>query len=161
MNCVSIQTPEGAFLARFTDAGLAGLKFPFERAGRGQLPAVRLTPRLRSWVAATKQAIEAVLKGQCPRRLPPLDVSAGTAFQQRVWLALCAIPAGQTRTYGQVAAAVGRPGAARAVGQACGANPIPLLVPCHRVLAAGGRLGGFSAGLKWKRKLLASERPGD
>ena len=61
------------------------------------------------------------------------------------------------KSYGQVAQGIGRPGAVRAVGQACGANPIPVMIPCHRVLAAGGKLGGFSSGLDWKRKLLARE----
>ena len=67
---------------------------------------------------------------------------AGTPFQQAVWRAMSEIPAGQTRSYGELAAAVGS--AARAVGGACGANPIPIIVPCHRVLAAGGALGGYS-----------------
>lgn len=67
------------------------------------------------------------------------------------------IPPGETRSYGEIAAALGQPLASRAVGGACGANPIPVLVPCHRVLAANGRLGGFSGGLDWKRRLLAIE----
>lgn len=91
--------------------------------------------------------------------LPPLDLHGGTTFQQRVWQELRKIPPGRTRSYAEVAAAVGSPQAARAVGGACGANPIPLLVPCHRVLASGGRLGGFSGGLDWKRRLLALEGP--
>jgi len=67
------------------------------------------------------------------------------------------IAPGQTKSYAQVARTIGRPGAVRAVGQACGANPIPVVIPCHRVLAAGGKLGGFSGGLDWKRKLLLRE----
>jgi AraC family transcriptional regulator, regulatory protein of adaptative response / methylated-DNA-[protein]-cysteine methyltransferase len=86
----------------------------------------------------------------------PLDLR-GTAFQRRVWTALRAIPRGQTRTYGEVADAVGVPGAARAVGAACGANTVMLLVPCHRVVGAGGSLGGFGAGLDRKRALLELE----
>ncbi len=82
----------------------------------------------------------------------------GTVFRQRVWAALRAIPRGQTRTYGQVAAEVGAPGAARAVGAACGANAVMLLIPCHRVVGAGGSLGGFAAGLDRKRALLELER---
>ena len=66
-------------------------------------------------------------------------------------------PRGSTRTYGAIAKAVRRPGAARAVGQACGANPVPLIVPCHRVVRTGGGLGGFGADLRWKRFLLALE----
>jgi methylated-DNA-[protein]-cysteine S-methyltransferase len=86
-----------------------------------------------------------------------LDLDSGTNFQQQVWQALLHIPTGQTRSYGEVAAAIRHPKAVRAVGAACGANPIPVLVPCHRVLAAGRRLGGFSAGLDWKTRLLARE----
>jgi len=101
-----------------------------------------------------------VLAGKPPGRLPPLDLSAGTDFQRAVWEALRRIPPGQTRGYGEVAGEIGSPRAARAVGQACGANPIPLLIPCHRVLAAGGKLGGFSGGLDWKRLLLKREAGG-
>ena len=68
------------------------------------------------------------------------------------------IPLGHTSSYGALANAIGKPKAVRAVGGACGANPIPVLVPCHRVLAANNKIGGFSSGLDWKRKLLARER---
>lgn len=81
----------------------------------------------------------------------------GTDFQREVWAALCEIPFGQTRTYGRIAESVGKPGGAQAVGQACGANPIPIVVPCHRVLAANNDIGGYTGGLDWKRKLLALE----
>ena len=89
--------------------------------------------------------------------LPPL-VLAGTPFQRRVWDALRAIPRGEVRTYGQVAAAIGAPRAMRAVAGACGANPVALLVPCHRVVAANG-IGGYSAGagLVAKQALLTAE----
>lgn len=83
----------------------------------------------------------------------------GTPFQQAVWEAARAIPYGETRSYGWVAGRLGRPGAARAVGQALGRNPAPLLVPCHRVTAAGG-LGGFGAGTALKRFLLEMEARG-
>jgi AraC family transcriptional regulator of adaptative response/methylated-DNA-[protein]-cysteine methyltransferase len=86
----------------------------------------------------------------------PLDVHA-TAFRRRVWEALRRIPAGQTRSYGEIAVEVGIPGAARAVGTACAENPVPIVVPCHRVVAANGRLGGYSGGLARKRQLLAAE----
>jgi len=86
----------------------------------------------------------------------PVD-PGGTPFQRAVWAAARAIPRGRTRTYAEIAAAVGRPGAARAVGQALGANPVPLLVPCHRVLATGGGLGGFSGGIGLKARLLVLE----
>ncbi|MGE5529385.1 MAG: methylated-DNA--[protein]-cysteine S-methyltransferase [Patescibacteria group bacterium] len=82
----------------------------------------------------------------------------GTAFQRRVWAALREIPHGTTATYGEVAEKVGRPGAARAVGAACGANPIALAVPCHRVVGAGGNLTGFGGGLEMKAQLLRMEQ---
>lgn len=89
--------------------------------------------------------------------MPPFDLSAGTEFQQCLWRAMLEIPFGQTRSYGELARRIGQPKAVRAVGGACGANPIPVLVPCHRVLAAQQRLGGFSCGLNWKVELLTRE----
>lgn len=86
----------------------------------------------------------------------PLDIR-GTAFEQRVWAALRAIPVGTTATYGQVAAALGAPSAHRAVARACGANPIAVLIPCHRVVRADGSLAGYRWGLARKRALLRAE----
>lgn len=80
----------------------------------------------------------------------------GTAFQKDVWSALCEIPYGETHTYGELARAVGRPGASRAVGSALGANPVAIVVPCHRIVAKGG-IGGYGGGLVTKRRLLALE----
>ena len=88
----------------------------------------------------------------------PVDLSRSTEFQRKVWRTLQTIPYGQTRTYAWVAGKIGRPKAVRAVGAACGANPVPLIMPCHRVLRSDGSLGGFSAGLEWKKRLLALER---
>ena len=85
-------------------------------------------------------------------------VLQGTEFQQRVWRALCAIPYGETRTYGEVAAAVGSPGAARAVGMANHRNPILIAVPCHRVIGADGGLVGYGSGLDMKEALLRLEK---
>lgn len=82
---------------------------------------------------------------------------AGTPFQRRVWNGLTDIPYGQVISYGELARRIGMPGAARAVGQANGANPIPIVIPCHRVIAANGTIGGFSSGLANKRQLLALE----
>jgi AraC family transcriptional regulator of adaptative response/methylated-DNA-[protein]-cysteine methyltransferase len=89
----------------------------------------------------------------------PFHVRA-TAFQQRVWQALLAIPRGETRTYAEIAEAVGAPAAVRAVGTACGANLLAVVVPCHRVVGADGRLTGYRWGVERKRKLLAMERAG-
>lgn len=85
-------------------------------------------------------------------------VLRGTEFQLRVWRALCAIPYGGTCTYGELAAAVGAPGAARAVGMACHRNPVMLAVPCHRVIGANGALTGYAGGLEMKEALLRLER---
>ncbi|AOS83465.1 cysteine methyltransferase [Chlorobaculum limnaeum] len=85
-------------------------------------------------------------------------VEPRTAFERRVREAMLRIPYGATASYGELAAAIGSPGAARAVGTACGRNPLPLIVPCHRVVAAGGRIGGFLGGIEMKRWLLDFER---
>jgi methylated-DNA-[protein]-cysteine S-methyltransferase len=87
----------------------------------------------------------------------PLDLEQGTPFQRRVWRSLLEIPYGDTVTYKDLARAIGQPSALRAVGSAVGANPVPVLVPCHRVVATGGKLGGFSAGTQLKKKLLNLE----
>ncbi len=86
----------------------------------------------------------------------PLDIQ-GSSFQKAVWEELLNIPYGQTRSYGQLAAAIGKPKAARAVGQACNRNPLPLLIPCHRAVGGGGGLTGYRGGLDMKRRLLALE----
>lgn len=152
MKC-SITTDQGEFIAQFTSRGLARLQFP----GTSAEPPVDSSPPPRSWLRQTRAALSSILNGTTPKMLPPLDLSGGTKFQQQLWRALLRIPAGRTRSYGELARALRRPKAARAIGQACGANPIPVIVPCHRVLAGGGRLGGFSGGLSWKRKLLEIE----
>jgi methylated-DNA-[protein]-cysteine S-methyltransferase len=82
----------------------------------------------------------------------------GTDFQLRVWNALREIPFGAVRNYGDIARAIGQPGAARAVGQANGCNPLPIVIPCHRVIASDGTIGGYSGGLAIKHRLLALER---
>jgi AraC family transcriptional regulator of adaptative response/methylated-DNA-[protein]-cysteine methyltransferase len=87
----------------------------------------------------------------------PFDVRA-TSFQQRVWSALRGIPRGETRSYGQIAKSIGAPKAVRAVGAACGANPLAIVVPCHRAVAADGRLTGYRWGIERKRRLLEMER---
>ena len=87
----------------------------------------------------------------------PLDLTSGSPFQRRVWAVTRRIPYGQVRSYGEIARAVGASKAARAVGGALGANPVPIVVPCHRVLRTDGTLGGFAAGLEIKRALLTLE----
>lgn len=99
-------------------------------------------------------ALAVIEDPRCPT--PPLDLR-GSTFQQQVWRALLEIPPGQTRTYRQIAQSIGAPLAAQAVGNACGANLLAVLVPCHRALRADGGLGGYRWGLERKRALLARE----
>jgi methylated-DNA-[protein]-cysteine S-methyltransferase len=133
-----------------TDQGVVGIAFG-ER-GPAQ-PAV--STLARAHLEAAKAALAEYFRGT-PPHLPALDLR-GSDFQRQVWRALLDIPWGEVRTYGELARALGRPGASRAVGAANGQNPVAILVPCHRVVAAGGRLGGYSGGLEVKRKLLAHE----
>jgi methylated-DNA-[protein]-cysteine S-methyltransferase len=105
-----------------------------------------LTDRFRSYFSGSKV--------EFPDKL---DLAGATPFQQAVWRSVRLIPYGQTRSYKWVAGQVGSPGAARAVGQALAVNPLPVIVPCHRVLASDGGLGGFSGGLDMKKYLLDSE----
>ena len=148
-----IETPLGKFCAQFTERGLARLQFPGAKAD----PINNAVEPPKAMLRQTANALKTMLVGRTPKTLPPLDLSAGTAFQQQTWRALLRIPAGRTRGYGELARAIRRPKAARAIGGACGANPIPVLIPCHRVVGASGSLTGFSGGMHWKIKLLEIE----
>jgi O-6-methylguanine DNA methyltransferase len=156
LTTVGIDTPAGKFIAHFSELGLAQLDFP-RRYSPAPASPMEFSAELGEWVSLTETAVLDVLSGRPPIQLPPLDMSVGTDFQQRVWSALRGLAKGQTKSYGEIAADLGSPKATRAVGAACGANPIPLLVPCHRVLAANVKLGGFSGGVDWKLRLLAVE----
>jgi O-6-methylguanine DNA methyltransferase len=154
-----VSTNAGQFVARYSEKGLVRLSFPAH--GRAELPLgqdaqQRVPTTIRNWHRITEAALKNILAGRSPKRLPPLD-PVGTEFQKSVWNAMRKIPVGQTKSYGEIARAIGNPKAVRAVGGACGANPIPVLIPCHRVLAAKGKIGGFSSGLDRKRDLLARE----
>jgi methylated-DNA-[protein]-cysteine S-methyltransferase len=107
--------------------------------------------------AAAREQLGAYFAGERTTFDLPLDLDAGSAFQQLVWRALLEIPYGETRSYGRLAASIGRPGAARAVGLANGRNPIGIVVPCHRVVGADGSLTGYGGGLPRKRWLLGHE----
>ena len=151
-----VQTSLGAMLVAATDKGICRLSFD---EGEGDVR--RLFPRAD--IAHGGAALDGLIKGaviavEQPRHMPdlPLDV-AGTAFQQAVWRELMRIPAGETRTYAQIAAAVGTPKAVRAAGSANGANRVAVLIPCHRVIRTDGTLGGYAYGLERKAKLLAAE----
>ena len=154
----SINTPFGNFIAVYSDHGLAALNFPkgnTESSG-GDAARQDVSPKIREWHHATEAALKKSLAGQKSDKLPPLDLE-GTEFQKSVWRELRKISPGKTKSYGEIAQAIGNPKAVRAVGGACGANPIPVLVPCHRVLAANKKIGGFSGGMDWKYRLLEIE----
>ncbi len=148
---VPVPTEFGDFTAVFADDGLAELYFP----DRSTAP--RTNRRSHPLAKETRACVRAIMNGKPQPEPPPLILDSGTEFQQSVWEAMLRIPCGQTKSYGEIASELGNPGATRAVGTACGANPIPVIVPCHRVLAAGGKIGGFSAGMHWKIHLLQRE----
>jgi methylated-DNA-[protein]-cysteine S-methyltransferase len=100
---------------------------------------------------------EAYFRGELRQFDLPLD-PRGTPFQRQVWAAVARVAYGETRSYGEIAAAIGKPAAVRAVGLANGANPLPIIIPCHRVIGANGSLTGYGGGLEAKRRLLALER---
>lgn len=158
--CTSWLTDMGPFFAMATDSGLAALYIrpmdPDEAAqeiiGPGAAPPLE---RETSLLARVRDQVDAYLTDGLAAFDLPLDFQ-GTDFQQAVWRALLRVPYGRVVTYAQLAAMAGRPGAARAVGNAVGANPIPIIIPCHRVVASGG-LGGFSSGLARKVTLLGIE----
>ena len=107
-------------------------------------------------LAQTRRTVERRIAGKDLDQKLPLDLH-GTAFQLAVWKEMLRIPAGRTLSYGDVARNIGRPTAFRAVAQACGANPVPVVVPCHRVVASRGKLGGYTGGIERKVALLAAE----
>jgi len=153
---VVTDSPLGPLLIAATDKGICRLTFnEDEGALRRRFPNAEVRPddgSIALWVEAALQAIRA------PSEVSevPIDVR-GTAFQEAVWQELRKIPLGETRSYAEIAAAVGKPGAVRAVGTANGSNPVSVLVPCHRVIRSDGSLGGYGGGLENKKKLLAAE----
>lgn len=157
----TIASPLGPLLLAASTQGLAGVWFTDQRHrpsastvaawnDGGQQPVLqRAADQLRRY-----------FQGDAVRFDLPLDLSGGTAFQQAVWQALLDIPSGATGHYGEVAQRIGRPTAVRAVGTAIGRNPLSIVVPCHRVLGAGGALTGYAGGLDRKAALLRLERGG-
>ena len=129
---------------------------PLRLRGR---PALRVAAVDRRVLKQALLYVRACLSGR-PGRCPPLADPASKPFTRRVREILRSTQPGSTCTYQELARGAGAPGAARAAGSACARNPLPLFIPCHRVLAAGGRLGGFSAGLAWKATLLEREQAG-
>jgi len=152
----TFNTPLGPFLIAVNAAGaVTATAFGDDRSllGRlGECHVIRDIPKVR----LAREQVLAYLAGRRMDFDLPL-AAAGTVFQQSVWVALRRIPRGQTRSYGALAAELGRPGAARAVGRANATNPICLIVPCHRVIGADGSLTGFAFGERIKRRLLELE----
>lgn len=162
VHTTEFDSPVGAMRIASTVRGLAYLGLP--RAGgrgfNGWLRRFAPGAERRESVAPNREAIAQIRDYLAGKRTDfelTLDLR-GTDFQQAVWHELERIPYGETRSYADVARAIGRARAVRAVGAANGANPIPLILPCHRVIAAGGGLGGYGGGLELKRRLLAMEQ---
>lgn len=156
----AIETPLGPLHALCTATGLCRLAFddaPGERDRwiARRLPGARLIDDAGR-LAPIRAQLAAYFAGTLKQFRIPLDLR-GTPFQIAAWQALCAIPRGTTRTYAQHAAAIGRPRAVRAVGAANGANPIAVIVPCHRLIGSDGSLVKYGGGLHLKRQLLALE----
>jgi len=152
-----ISTSLGTFLAHYSEKGLVALNLPHKQASSSVAKSKNdASKTILEWHRMTEAALQKFTDGKGLSKLPPLDLM-GTEFQKRVWREMLKIPLGKTKSYGDVAKAIGKPKAVRAVGGACGANSIPVLIPCHRVLAANNQIGGFGSGLGWKCKLLELE----
>jgi methylated-DNA-[protein]-cysteine S-methyltransferase len=146
-----VDTPIGPLTLVGSHAGLRAVLFAGQATPPGALVAAgplldTAARQLREWFAGTRTAFDL-----------PLDLDGATPFQRRAWLALAAIPYATTRSYGEQARVLGAPRAARAVGAANGRNPLPVVLPCHRLVGADGSLTGFGGGLGVKRALLAHE----
>jgi AraC family transcriptional regulator of adaptative response/methylated-DNA-[protein]-cysteine methyltransferase len=165
ISCLHFPTEIGEVLIAATDQGICSLQLgdsgqqlleqlQAEFSGAVlEVVAEPYAPQLEAW----RQAILGYLRGKPITEEMPLDIRS-TAFQARVWQFLQAIPAGETRTYQQVAEGIGSPTSTRAVARACATNPVALVIPCHRVIRAGGALSGYRWGLERKRQLLEIER---
>ena len=151
----------GRLLVAATDRGVCAVAMgasdrEMARDLSREYPAATIVPGAGSFAAWTKEIL-ARLAGRRPRVDLPLHVQA-TAFQWQVWQALAAIPYGETRTYGEIASAIGRPQAVRAVARACATNPVAVAIPCHRVVAKSGAVSGYRWGVERKKALLAREK---
>lgn len=151
-------SPLGPMLIAATAKGICRLTFDDSEASLKRLfPNATLVEDSGGMRALVEGALAAIERPLAAPELP-IDV-AGTAFQEAVWKELRKIPPGETRSYAEIAAAIGQPKAVRAVGTANGDNHVAVLIPCHRVIRSDGSLGGYAGGIERKRKLLASEKP--
>jgi AraC family transcriptional regulator of adaptative response/methylated-DNA-[protein]-cysteine methyltransferase len=159
-----LDCPLGKALIAATPLGICAVEFgsrvgELSAALRGRFPGASIT-RAPDLLRFARESLRKLFSGGARNLELPLDIRA-TAFQARVWETLRAIPYGETRTYTQVARAVGRPGAARAVARACASNPVALVIPCHRVIGGDGGLRGYRWGVARKKALLEIERAQD
>jgi methylated-DNA-[protein]-cysteine S-methyltransferase len=152
-----LATPIGDLGVAVDDAGLCRVDFRGSPASPGDPLPGDLGPGGDAVLDRALTQLRAYFAGELTDFDLPLSVTGGSPFERAVWRAIAAIPYAQMRTYGEIAADVGVPDGARAVGIACNRNPLPLVVPCHRVVGAGGKLVGFGGGLPRKRFLLALE----
>ena len=163
----TFKSPIGEILAIRTEKGLNFITFPKSRwqkffSALSKEESINLKKDEKKF-SSLKKSLKPYFSGPMDpadkkvRFKESLDLTGGTAFQKRVWKAMLKIPFGQTRSYGWLARQVGGKNRARAVGAACAANPIPIVIPCHRVIREDGSLGGYGGGLSIKRKLLKIE----
>jgi methylated-DNA-[protein]-cysteine S-methyltransferase len=157
LTSTAYDSPVGTLTLVGGPAGLRAVLWSNDRAARAGLGRTALVPGAAPALAATAGQLDQYFAGTRTTFDLPLDLQ-GTAFQLAAWRALAAIPYGETRTYAQQAAAVGRPTAVRAVGAANGRNPLSIVLPCHRVVGSDGGLRGFGGGVAVKEWLLRFER---
>lgn len=165
ISCGTARTPLGLLMVGATDRGVCFVEFGDSQAAllatlKAEYPAAAVTPMQRPYPAQFDAWMAALVRHLDDARVEvriPIDVRA-TAFQLKVWRYLQAIPAGDVRTYAEVARDLGRPAAARAVARACATNPVAIVVPCHRVIRGDGGLAGYRWGIERKRVLLDRER---
>jgi AraC family transcriptional regulator of adaptative response/methylated-DNA-[protein]-cysteine methyltransferase len=155
----SFPTPLGMVLVAATDRGICSVKLGDDAARLQRLLTEEFSEAeiSKKDLPDLRKKILSFIEGETNLIRLPLDIR-GTVFQRRVWEELRRIPRGETRTYREIARAIGAPDAVRAVGSACGANPVALVVPCHRAVRTDGGLGGYAWGLSRKRRLLALEK---
>ncbi|GAA1769698.1 methylated-DNA--[protein]-cysteine S-methyltransferase [Luedemannella helvata] len=150
MRWVSLPSPIGDIGVAADDEGICAVRFDGPPADATLVP-------VKGTLAAAGNELAEYFAGERTEFTVPLSVRRGSEFERAVWSRIAAIGYGDTVTYGTIAAAVGQPDGAQAVGIACNRNPLPLVVPCHRVVGAGGKLVGFGGGLDRKRRLLDLE----
>jgi methylated-DNA-[protein]-cysteine S-methyltransferase len=158
LSTLRTNSPLGPITLAASAKGLCGLWFDDQKHGPTEAQRQQWQPNEDHPVLQSAAAhVQAFWAGKTQPWSGPLDLSVGTAFQQAVWRALLRIPAGQSQSYGELARQLDKPLAVRAVGAAVGRNPVSILVPCHRVLGAGGQLTGYAGGLWRKQALLKLE----